>query len=1009
MSAQRGLHTTNIQNASKKCARCDRIILPQNKNVLKALGHYYHQECFNCEACGLELKPKYFPYKIDQDKTILLCQYDYFKKHDLLCYVCDKPLRGLYYTAFGKRYDQEHFSCAICGSPCGVKKCFMSGDQLYCKYHFLRYFSKRCQGCEYPIADQYIELPKGEEIHCWHPECYGIRKYWYVDLSADKLGLPSLPKVDYTEDLSKKDINPTPHELDKQLQAFNFILLKTWSVLYRFEEETAGGISDMFQYLVGSNQMKGISATASFILKVECLFKALDILDKTKVPSNTNNSKSNTSNAHENHQVEDSQAAQDKHVKIARNLSTKIMIYLQLLRKINANPNKRTDSSSFMSVITGLAHFVKLLIRYGLNKALENNKYLHSVNNLVAFLREIEGNEGFNDDAFSYIDVSIQETDNCTKCGKYIQEEAAKFNVYRWHIKCLTCSVCNNNIETADYGDATFNETTRSVYCSLCSLHDVASSPGFEYITRFSQLIYLLKIAVVRSRAVMRAQCKNRNDVIRSDRNDLVPIEETYIRTLNDIKRLKSRRESMKLSKDENGVRKSVIVETAETDVNNSSDRNRDLVISTNGKTNVLPHETVFNNKRTLTLDDISRIAVAEQARELRPNAFTYFQKLKDHDDNIIGGTVRRSGTYYSELSELDQMLLRYASLAILTYDKDLAKIDLNTSELLRLTKRSLKSSGTSNFWAKMFNKKNKEGKKSSSPKIFGQHLEILCEKWGVDTDLGVGPTKIRIPILVEELLSSLRQRDMSVEGVFRKNGNIRRLKELSSNMDSNPSKYPDFLNESAIQLSALLKKFLRELPDPILTTSLYSTWIESARAENIQTKQKLSALAYCLLPLYNRNVLEVLLSFLHWTSSFSHIDNELGSRMDTHNLSTVMAPNILYLKVDEGPNENGQPTFVNMHDGNGDSKGENHFLAIEAVDFLITHNEDLALVPKFLLKILSEIKMQKHTSFEEIKTLVHAKLKDEGIDYSEYISSNIMEVKDMNSNIIEKENNLLI
>ena len=67
----------------------------------------------------------------------------------------------------------------------------------------------------------------------------------------------------------------------------------------------------------------------------------------------------------------------------------------------------------------------------------------------------------------------------------------------------------------------------------------------------------------------------------------------------------------------------------------------------------------------------------------------------------------------------------------------------------------------------------------------------------------------------------------MSIEGVFRKNGNIRRLKELAEALDkqSNP---PSLDDENPVQLAALLKKFLRELPDPLLTSKLQRLWIAS-------------------------------------------------------------------------------------------------------------------------------------------------------------------------------------
>jgi len=79
--------------------------------------------------------------------------------------------------------------------------------------------------------------------------------------------------------------------------------------------------------------------------------------------------------------------------------------------------------------------------------------------------------------------------------------------------------------------------------------------------------------------------------------------------------------------------------------------------------------------------------------------------------------------------------------------------------------------------------------------------------------------------------------------------------------------------------------------------------------------------LACCLLPKAHRDTMEVLFAFLKWASSFSQVDEESGSKMDIHNLSTVMAPNILYSNLKAPP-------------------VDDSFLAIEAVNMLIETNE---------------------------------------------------------------------
>ncbi|CAD6607079.1 CEI_1a_G0006450.mRNA.1.CDS.1 [Saccharomyces cerevisiae] len=996
-----------VKNQKKICARCNKLVVPDSqrtKTTLKALGKYYHESCFTCQDCQKPLKPKYFPYQVNKtSEPILLCQYDYFRRHNLLCHVCDTPLRGLYYTAFGYRYDEEHFSCTICATPCGVKKCFMYENQLYCKYHFLKYFSKRCKGCKFPISDQYIEFPKGEEIHCWHPECYGIHKYWHVNLAAETVGLQYLPKLEYNPNSGDKDINPTAYELDKQMQAFNFILSKTWSVLYRFEEEAASCISDMFQYLTSNDQLKGIESTGLLVLKIDCLFRGLDTLNLSTNKSMPVNSDQEC--------IENNAMAASKYSKFPKNLSTKIMIYLQLLRKLGTeNKNETITISSFMSVITGLAHFLKLLTRFGLYTALENNKLTHSVNPLLRFLREVEKNELFENNPFQYIKTPVNATDSCAGCNKYIQEECIQFYEHRWHIACFTCSSCHKNINPRSLTDPTFNKEKKKILCSHCSIDDPASVPGFKFVTKLAQLIFLLKIALVKSRTVM-LKSKASNKVGRNSLQSTMLKEQTYIRTLNDIKRLRSRRESVRVTHNKQQARKSVILETAETDLNDPTKQgdSKNLVIQTDDPSSsqqVSTRENVFSNTKTLTLDDISRIVAAEQARELRPNAFAHFKKLKETDDETSNVVPKKSGVYYSELSTMELSMIRAISLSLLAGKELISKTDPNYTNLVSMVFSNEKQV-TGSFWNRMKIMMSMEPKKTITKTVFGAPLDVLCEKWGVDSDLGVGPVKIRIPIIIDELISSLRQMDMSVEGIFRKNGNIRRLRELTANIDSNPTEAPDFSKENAIQLSALLKKFIRELPQPILSTDLYELWIKAAKIDLEDEKQRVILLIYSLLPTYNRNLLEALLSFLHWTSSFSYIENEMGSKMDIHNLSTVITPNILYLRHKEISNDNvpDEPES-GLVDSFAQNKGENYFLAIEIVDYLITHNEEMAMVPKFLMNLLKDVQLQKLDNYESINHFISTVMQSKTIDYSECDIKTPVTVKDSTTTVIQGEIN---
>jgi hypothetical protein len=85
------------------------------------------------------------------------------------------------------------------------------------------------------------------------------------------------------------------------------------------------------------------------------------------------------------------------------------------------------------------------------------------------------------------------------------------------------------------------------------------------------------------------------------------------------------------------------------------------------------------------------------------------------------------------------------------------------------------------------------------------------------------------------------------------------------------------------------------------------------------------------LLPKAHRDTLEVLFTFMNWVSSFSHVDEESGSKMDIHNLATVITPNVLYSPYKDEPR-------LGKVEGGVDET----FLAIEAVHSLIECNESM-------------------------------------------------------------------
>ena len=1041
-------------SSSKTCNNCNNII---EEHAVKALGSIYHQDCFKCYDCGNVCKPKYFPFTINDastnnvDKQVPLCQNDYFKRNNLICDVCKNLLKGTYYNAFGRLYDEEHFSCKICKETCSLQECFNFEGNLYCKFHYLKSYSKKCKGCEYPITDQHFEFERSGKIYRWHPECYGIHRYWHIDLRPSVLALPEFSQTpNNNEDfkISEKEKN----ELSRFISISQEYNYKTWSILYKFEEESASCISDMLQFLTHEDKTKGIDAAALLVLKVNCLFKAIDSIQSVtgSFSQSRNSEKEVEADNNENHDEnidndneanEDAESTQQstqesirtKYKKYPKSFSSRVMMYLQLLRKYDINEinkdknagNSDDDSSilsNAMSIINGLSHYLKLLIKFGVCNVLEYNKSAHSVNALEKFLREVNKSSQYKINPFSLIkNVSIDSTDSCEGCGKYIQQECIVFKNRRWHVNCLKCHKCKNLIERYDILDANYNPRTQSVLCPLCSTCDPNAESGFIPVSRLNNLTYLLKIALVKTRALVIIQMRGQS-ITNEVRTSSMLKEQSYMKTLNDIKNFRSKRNSMK------------IIKTSEKNL----DDNIKSVNATSSKEHNHSQETIhqFNNSKTLTLDDISRIVAMEQSRvgkvepvvakrpstptsksvsvldtkkseatssvpllpsrlkkmnsafEVSSNKSSSKERSPDLNVKITNSSSgfkhhnkyekkdkeESYEIYYSDLSSDHLYKIQLISLALLLSNVE-KKNTGDVDSILKLLKNNanpiLVSPTLSNkFWSKLkshskkhygnepnpINNENYPGNvNGSSPtpeqrafspdlgnnkdfdlsktakgineqptQVFGVSLNKLTEAHGVDSDLSLGSNRIRIPLVLDELIASLKQLDLSMEGLFRINGNIRKLREFTEEINANPGNVPDFSGENAIQLAALLKKFFRELPEPLLTTTLYNLW-----AGSMHDLDRIK-LVYALLPKYHRNCCEVLFSFLKYVSTFSS-----GSKMDIHNLGTVFAPNILYSSEE------------NTHADSG--------IAIQVVEDLIKSNEQMVCVPDNLMDLLKK------------------------------------------------------
>ncbi len=310
-----------------------------------------------------------------------------------------------------------------------------------------------------------------------------------------------------------------------------------------------------------------------------------------------------------------------------------------------------------------------------------------------------------------------------------------------------------------------------------------------------------------------------------------------------------------------------------------------------------------------ITLADIPHILEAEQAREQH-------RPLPSEGTRCI-----------SELSALELFIVKH--MAVMYLQQSALRDHVNLDDLIEFIETRKNT-----FWGKIF-KGGKDKKEIKKKGVFGIPLEILVERNGADSTLGASAAHLRVPSFIDDVISAMKQMDLSVEGIFRKNGNIRRLKELSEALDRDSSSV-NLLDDNPVQLAALLKKFLRELPDPLMTFKLHKLFVMSQKLESEAERRRILHMVTILLPKGHRDTLEVLFAFLKWVASFSHIDEETGSKMDLPNLATVICPNILYSK------------------GSDPTKDET-FLANRAVSYLLEHQDEIWKVPEELEAVLQD------------------------------------------------------
>ncbi|XP_015778919.1 PREDICTED: rho GTPase-activating protein 44-like [Acropora digitifera] len=151
------------------------------------------------------------------------------------------------------------------------------------------------------------------------------------------------------------------------------------------------------------------------------------------------------------------------------------------------------------------------------------------------------------------------------------------------------------------------------------------------------------------------------------------------------------------------------------------------------------------------------------------------------------------------------------------------------------------------------------------------------------------------IAFVIEECVTFLYKEAMDVQGLFRLAGSAAKIRKLIAEFDAGLVDLAEFGSDVHIVAGAL-KQYLRELPEPLMTFSLYNEWIQAhGIQDNGARLQQYWSIVEKMPPLYKAN-LRYLVKFLGKLSENSEVN-----KMSASNIAIVIAPNIIWSAEDEG------------------------------------------------------------------------------------------------------------
>ncbi|XP_041061910.1 T cell activation RhoGTPase activating protein b [Carcharodon carcharias] len=291
---------------------------------------------------------------------------------------------------------------------------------------------------------------------------------------------------------------------------------------------------------------------------------------------------------------------------------------------------------------------------------------------------------------------------------------------------------------------------------------------------------------------------------------------------------------------------------------------------------------------KTLSISNMEPVGEAVK-RELQESAemgdAQNYQLVLSYGEDLSTSLIGDECPFTNELNQLHKPAKQQAKCDVLAID--LRRKPSKSSEKSRCQfqpKRSpdevdagLKKKNKMKMpWSFRKNSTQSESVSSHNGGIFDQHLKDICDQDDILAE----------PIL--SILTVLFKKGPSFVGIFRKSANAKACKELIGKL--NAAREVTLEEEPVIQLAAVFKDFLRRIPESLLMTELYDSWMATMEKENINERTAEVKQLLTKLPSHNCILLRYLFCVLYYINKYSEVN-----KMDAYNLAVCIGPNMLW------------------------------------------------------------------------------------------------------------------